>query len=1057
MIIKFRKIIVSIIFLTMFININYTKTYADKMYNFKNITAEDGMSQSTAETIIQDKNGYIWIGTNDGLNKYNGYEMKVYRHDNKNKNSLVNSYIVDLKEDEQGNIWIGTANGVSKLDPNTDKITNYTDEEDSGNLSHRNTGEILIRSNGDVLLGTTDGLNIYNKEEDRFERILEKNLINQNILSLTEDNSGNLWIGTEFGLEKIDKELNNVIHYDIGKDTNEKDVKKINDVKFDEFGYIWASSDNDGLYKINIKTNKITKYENDKKNSNSLPSNVIRDVTRDSLGNLWVGTGEGLALYRPETDDFSVFINKIYDNSSIVGNNIYSIMEDRNGLLWIGTYTGISVMEPRNKMNLFRHDPLNENTISSNVIHGVYEDDEDMLWIGTNSDGLNIVDEINRKVIRLNASEGSISDNNIKDITGKGDYIVIATRSGLNIIDKKNETIDIYTKNDGLLDDLITTVFIDDKNNLWIGSPDGVNIMDLETKKIIDVTYTIEKYTKNDMYVKSIYQDERGYYWIGGFLDEGLLRLDPQKKETKLFNRTENDESTISSNTIRVIQEDSKGNLWIGTSYGLNKFNYDTEEFESYTTLDGLSNNIIYSILFDEDDNPWVSTNMGITKFNISENRFEKFNISDGLQGNEFNGNAAFKRKNGDFLFGGINGINLFDPNELSSSQKTEEVKFDEFEVKGNKYKDINNKEFNYSDNLISVKLFVPVFENDNIQYMYKMQGLEDEWRITNSNEINYGGLTHGEYELLVKYRDDNGRISEESSVKFTIKSPPWLSNSALVLYIIIIIIAVYKQLNRVKELNKKVAEKTRELNEEMEKNNKLLNRIIDIERIKNNYFVNLSHELRTPLNVMYTTEQLINVLNAKEEGIKKEDVNKYMSVMNRNIKRLLNLINNIIDTSKIENGNYRLNIKKHNIVYVVEEATLSLSEYIRSKNIDLIIDTDIEEKMMACDAYEIERCIVNLVSNSAKFTKEGGYIKVFIYDLGDQVKIVVEDNGIGISKENQDTVFDRFKQVIDKESEVKGGSGLGLSITKNIIEMHGGTIELESEIGQGCKFTIIL
>ena len=242
-----------------------------------------------------------------------------------------------------------------------------------------------------------------------------------------------------------------------------------------------------------------------------------------------------------------------------------------------------------------------------------------------------------------------------------------------------------------------------------------------------------------------------------------------------------------------------------------------------------------------------------------------------------------------------------------------------------------------------------------------------------------------------------------------------------------------------------------------MEKNEKLLGRIIELEKRKNSYFVNLSHELRTPLNVILSTEQLITEINKCKEGINQYKLNEYMQVIKRNSKRLLNLINNIIDTAKLESGAYKFNIIENDIVYIVEEATLSLKDYIERKGIELIIDPEIEEKIIKCDSYEIERCIVNLVSNAAKFTPEGGTIEVCIKDLDEKVMIIVEDSGIGIDKKYHKSIFNRFDQVIDNNAEYKGGSGLGLTITKQIIDMHNGEIHVESELGKGCKFIIIL
>lgn len=293
------------------------------------------------------------------------------------------------------------------------------------------------------------------------------------------------------------------------------------------------------------------------------------------------------------------------------------------------------------------------------------------------------------------------------------------------------------------------------------------------------------------------------------------------------------------------------------------------------------------------------------------------------------------------------------------------------------------------------------------------------------------------------------------------INLPFWKSTEAIVLYVLLIIvivsIAIYVNTNRVNTLDEMVSRRTRELNEEMDKNTELLNKVIDLEKRKNAYLVNISHELRTPLNVLHSIQQLIRELNKSSEGISKEKLDDYMIISEKNINRLLKIINDLIDTSKVEHGNYNINVKENDIVYIVEEAALSLKEYIESRNIELIIDPEIEEKIIECDSNEIERCIINLVSNAAKFTHSGGTIWISVKEVKDKVKIEVSDTGIGIEEKNLEYIFDKFNQIIDPNCEVKGGSGLGLTITKNIVKLHNGEIYVESEINKGSKFTIIL
>lgn len=1057
-----RRATVILLLAAIIIAVNISTVLAHTNINFRSITNEDGLSQATVETMIQDKQGYIWIGTNDGLNRYNGYDFKVYRHEEDNKDTIANNYIVDIQEDKKGNIWVGTANGLSKIDAMDDSITNYSTSKESGNLSNYNIGDILVSKSGDIYVGTSDGLNIYNEKKDEFQRILEHqySLSSQKIYTLAEDSYGNIWVATDNGLNKVDIKNNKVDYFYSSEDENTISENSIYGLKYDSKGYMWAGTFKEGLNRINIDTNEVTRYKHDPSNNKSLPGNFVRYILRDVYDNLWIATDAGIAVYSEKTNDFTSYSHKVYDKNSLVEDDVFSIMEDSSGLIWVGTYAGISIFDPNNKMQHYKNDPFNNNSINDNVIHGIHEDGDGLLWVGTNSKGVNIIDRQNNIVKRINKTDekDSISDDSINDITGDESIIFIATNNGVNKIDKTKKTITIYKEKDGLSKNNAKSLFLDSKGYLWIGTSDGVNILNIETDEIIDITNVLKSNGIEDTYIRSIYEDMEGNYWLGCFIEGGLIKLDPKNKSiTNYKNKTKN-KKTISNNTIRAIAEDKYGNMWIGTSYGLNKFNKNTGDFTRYSTKEGLPNNTIYGILIDEENNPWLSTNCGISKLDIKSNSFENFGITDGLQGNEFNGAAYHKNKKGEFFFGGINGLNIFNPKELQKTNYTPEVKFGGFEVKGKKYRNIDRLEFKYNENFINIEVYLPDYKNSKgTQYLYKLEGANDEWNLLDSNKINYSNLSPGQYTFKIKARNHNGITSNESSVSFSISPPFWASDMALYIYILLIIIGIYKYMNRVKRLDKIIKNRTQQLSEEMERNNKLLNKVIQLEKSKNNYFINLSHELRTPLNIIHSIEQLISELNKTPKGVEKEKLNQYMQVVRRNTKRLLVLINNLIDTTKIESNNYKIDLQKNNIVYIVEEATLSLKSYIENKGIELIIDPEIEEKIINCDCYEIERCIVNIVSNAAKFTPKGGTIEVTIKDLDDKVKIIVKDTGIGIDKKYHDLIFDRFNQIIDVNAESKGGSGLGLTITKQIIDMHGGEIYVESELGKGTKFIIIL
>ena len=549
-------------------------------------------------------------------------------------------------------------------------------------------------------------------------------------------------------------------------------------------------------------------------------------------------------------------------------------------------------------------------------------------------------------------------------------------------------------------------------------------------------------YVDEGSYVRYVYQGQDGSYYIGFLRDGGLGIIEPNSKETKYYKNIPNDKTSISSNRIRYINEDSKGNIWIGTSYGLNKYDPKTKVFKRYTTSDGIANNTIYGVLVDDNDNIWVSTNKGISQIDTKNNTVNNLSVTDGLQGNEFNGNAAFKSKSGELFFGGINGLNAFYPEDVNSINNKSKVIFDGFKVNDKDYLDINGLKFDNNTENIKIKFFTPVYSsNKNISYEYELIGSNSSKATTKENYVIYNDLLPGKYTFKVRAVDSRGDISDSETIEFSIKYPFWMSPIACFIYLVIAILFIINNKYKLKYLDRLVKSRTKELEEQMIKNEELYNNNIKIEENKNKYLVNLSHELRTPLNVISSTNQLLLELS-KKDNIKSDKLAYYIDISERNCNRLLNLVNNILDNTKLQSKMYTLNLKEVDIIYLVEETSLTLIDYIKSKSIELIIDPEVEEKVILCDDYEIERCIVNLVSNAAKFTPEGGNITITIKDLDDKVMISVLDTGVGIEEKYHKTIFDRFNQVDNDES--KGGSGLGLSITSKIVELHKGEIYVE-------------
>ena len=1032
---------------------NISTSYASMVenYNFKNITIEDGLSQSTVETIYQDSKGYIWMGTNDGLDRYNGYEFKYYKHDKDDKNSIPNNYIVDIIEDKKGYIWVSTINGLSRIDSDTDEIKNYCSDKNNGNLSDDNLWQILYTTEGKFLVSSINGLNLYDEENDTFNRVLSKEneLPSQYIYSVKEDSNGHIWVGTDKGLVELDKNLNLVKSYE---DTiGESAVYNVYD---DSKGNLWVCTLDNGLFRINLSDKSVKNYKNTSSEF-SIMSNTVRDVINDSNGQLWVATDKGICAFDYKTDKFKKYDKKAYESNTLVDNMVFCLFKDRSGIMWLGTYKGVSIFNPDTKFLHYKSNPNDNDSINGDMIQGIYKDDDNLVWMGTGEQGINIMD--GKSTQYINTENSNLLSNTIQDITGYKDNIFIGTSEGLSVLVKNGDdyTITNYTEEDGLPSNKIRSLFFDSKENLWIGTYKGLAILD-SNNKLTDITYMLEDMGVSDKFIRAVFEDSKGNYYIGCFLDGGLIKINPKTKEYKVYRNIEGDKTSISSNCIRYINEDLNGNILVGTSYGLNILDTNKDIFKSYTEKDGLINNIVYGVLVDDDNNIWMSTNGGISRLSTKKDVFENFTITDGLQSNEFNGRSCFKANTGYMYFGGVNGFNVFNPSEVNACEVKPEIMVDDFEVNGVNKKDISNTELKYSENNIKISFFTNDYRNTRaIQYYYKLNG--EEWDTTKNNSILFVNLNPGKYELRVKAKSQQGVMSEEHVIKFTIKPPFWKSKLAICIYLLLIALFIIKNRYEVKKLDRLVSERTNDLRIEMEKNEALFKKVLKLEQNKNNYFVNLSHELRTPLNVLCSISQLIRNISKKDMFITHEKLSYYMEIMDRNTSRLLKLINNIIDNTKIENNSYVLNKEDIDIVYLVEETVIDMKDYIEEKGLEFIFDTDVEEKLINCDKYEIERCIINLVGNAVKFTPKGGLIEVIVSDLDDKVKISVKDNGIGISEENKRLIFDRFNQVVDKNAESKGGSGLGLTICKQLITLHCGDIYVESEVGVGSEFIIIL
>ena len=1047
-----------IIFLFLLLLIHGSNAYAQNIHNinFQSITIDDGLSQSLAEYIYQDSYGYIWIGTNDGLNRYNGNEFKIYKNIKNDSNSISNDSISSIVEDNDKNLWVGTDGGLNKINLVTGNITRYLVSEEDKVYSNTTVDEVMLDSKGRLWVCTINGLNLYDRDNDTFVKVAESYFKDKGLQDIDEDHEGNIWVSTREGLYKYN--------------TNNGEVKKFFDgVNIFTIYYsnkkLWIGTKTNGLNIMDLEDNSIKVYTHDTNNSKSIPSNFIRDIIRSKDGSVWLATDQGLASFDEKDETFYTYKSN-NDKYSLWDNNIINLYQDKLGVMWVGTFSGISKFSINKDFKVYRNDPIDDNSLSSSSVCGIYEDNEGMIWVGTFNSGINKINKNEETVTRYYNdvnNENSLSSSRIKDITGIDNEIWIATDNGLNKYDKSTDTFSVYLKPDngeGIVSNEIRTLYIDKEGLLWIGTRGGICTFDRKNK-FISYNNILEENGVYEKTINAIYEDSEGIMWFGLGNDGGIVKYNKETGEIKNYLSDDNNINSLSFNTVRAIAEDKEGDIWIATQSGLNKFNKEDEEFTVYTYSEGLSNDFIYGVIVDNNNNIWVSTNYGISMYNEEDDKFIRYYEADGVASNEANGFSYHINKDGSRIyFGGVNGLTEIDPLNLSSKMTTSDVIVDSIKTSGGiAVKVHDNIVLDYDSRELYIKFFIPEYKNiSQMQYAYKLEGMDSDWTFSgNENYARYANLSPGRYTMLIAGRNYNGVWSDVSKVNIRVKNSVWKTPIAYFVYTFIIGAIIYLFYNQVKILDALVIQRTQELNNKLNENKKLYKKLIEAEQYKNNYFINLSHELRTPLNVILSIEQLISSLNKSGKLIGNEKMETYMNTLRGNSKRLLNLINNIIDTSKIDSGSYRLDKENVNIVSLVEDTTLTMVELAEVKGIELIVDPEIEEVFIKCDKLDIERCIINLIGNAIKFTESGGNITVGISELESKVKITVKDTGVGIDPKYHNSIFDRFGQVYSVASEEFGGSGLGLTLTKNLIALHGGEIGVVSEKGKGSEFIIIL
>ncbi|MBE0571757.1 MAG: response regulator [Ignavibacteriaceae bacterium] len=1096
--------------ITLLNSVLYTQT--EKM-QFEQLTREDGLSEGSAWCILQDSKGFLWIGTADGLNRYDGYQFKIFRNIHSDLNSISNSQVLSILEDKTGTLWIGTdGGGLNKFNSDKETFTRYIhNPNDSTSISDNAVWSIYEDNSENLWIGTFGGgLNKFDRSKEPFIRYSHNpddtsSLSFNTVVSVYEDSKRNLWIATLGGglniLTHSERKKTNPDFIHFRHDPNDSkslSSDQVSRVYEDRNGVIWVGTLGEGLNQLvwededKLKATFIH-YKNHPNESLSISGNEIVQIYEDRDGEVWIGTWGGglnkliLGIDKNSLLSFKSYTHNASDPSSLSNNIVYTIYEDNSGLLWVGSW-GAGFNKFNKKKKAFKHYkniPNDPSSLSVNGTYGIIEDRNGYLWIGTWDGGLDRLDRKTNKFkhYRHNPDDpSSISDNEIYSVyEDKSGMLWIGTfNGGLNLLNPETEKFTHYQHNPAdptsISSNFVNTICEDKDGRIWLGTfGAGLNRFDRKTGEFVHYRYSPDDINSlSGDNPELLYVDKFGELWVG--THSGLNKYNKENDNFIRYRYDLQNPASLSNDYVLCICEDKVGGFWIGTNGGgLNKYNRETGKFFSYRISDGLPNDVIYGILEDDHGNLWLSTNDGLCKFNPVLETFRNYDVSDGLQGKGFNAYSYCKSKTGEMIFGGPNGINIFHPESIKDNEHIPPIYVTNFLIYNKpvstgfdstlnrtilKKSIIEAEEIvlTHDDKVISVEFAALDFHvPEKNKYAYILEGFEKDWNYTDSDRrfATYTNLDPGEYIFRVKGSNNDGIWNEAgTSIKIIILPPWWSTTWAYVFYVLIIISIIYftwkLQLRRIRikhelEIEKFEAEKMHEVDE-----------------IKNRFFANISHEFRTPLTLIFGPAK--DIMDETKESKTKQRA----GVIRRNADRLYGLVNQLLDISKLEAGKMKLETSEQNIIPLLKEQLLSFSSFAERKKITLQFISPMENLNVYVDKDKLEKIISNLLSNALKFTPDDGEVSVSVESSsfppllkgelkGGFVRISVSDNGIGIPKERIDKIFDRFYQVDSSHTRENEGAGIGLALTKELVELHKGKIEIESKEGKGTTFTLTL
>ncbi len=1059
--------------------------FGQKQYSFLQVDNTKGLVTNQVNCIYKDTRGFIWIGTASGLSRYDGVSFVNYRHSFAEANSIPDNYVNDIQEDSRKNLWIETISGLVVFDVKKERLIEDVEEYlgiESGGIAIE---RVFIDDRANIWVKLV-GVQYYHKYDEinrSLINVCEEKKENTEVASFQSLNDKSYYLFANGTIECYNQESNELLlSLDFLSDKMTIDSLST-ELFIDEEEDIWFYGNNEGVYHYKSKLQKWEHYSTNTKPI-KLSSNIIKKIIQDEKGLIWVGTDHGgIDIINKYTSELINVSHNPYDEKSLAQNSITDIYLDNNGIIWIGTFKkGLSYYhESIHKFPHYKHWMAETNSLPYSDVNCFVEDKKGNLWIGTNGGGLIYYDRKNDKYTsyyKKNNDVNSLSNNVVVSLfIDSEEQLWIGTfTGGLNRFDGKKfhhyQFGSSVTSNSS--SNSVWTIVEDQEQNLYIGTlGGGIVLYNKKTKEFSELPNK-GNVSLPSLYINQIYKMPDGNMAIATHM--GLVFYHVKEQRYKYHPNKNKANPLLEGNdfAVNAIYEDSRGLYWLATRNGLVVFNPDTEYAKFFTEDDGLPEDIINCIQEDNSQTIWVSKSTGLSQIVVDEKSFRSgeyvfrvydFTQEDGLQDKEFNPLASYKTTNGELIFGGINGFNIFNPADIKHNNILPRVVFTDFKVYNKRIQpeekvrgkvllnntisfteqiELSNTMNVFTIDFSALDFFIP----NKVKYKYKLEGFDAEWIQATDKQysVTYTNLNAGDYYFKVKASNNDG-VWNENSTQLHIKVlPPFYATKlAYLIYLSLFLLALvlfrYAMLKKERlKFEAKQEQLQKKRNEEMDE-------------MKLRFLTNVSHEFRTPLTLILTPlDRLLSTVTGVEEK-------KLLGIIDENSRQLLDLVNHLLDFRKLELHGMKYNPSYGDVVFFLKEVAQKFQEAFKKKNINFKFEHTEEQFMFMYDKEKMQNVMMNLLSNALKFTPEGGKVELFLNVNEDktQVEIKVVDNGVGISADDIDKIFIRFFQS-DKNVKLGiSGSGIGLNLVQEMVQLHNGSVSVSSEEEHGACFTVVL